>query len=248
MLADSHCFSEWKNERWWLNEATAGAAAHVANCLPAQYSERVSWIDPGARRHCRSTPKHNILMRSYYKEICCWRVVEFNQSLEINNGAVRLKCSNSTTSTSFQSRIPWIQEGLKEDVDNSMPYIFVFCCRVYTCCFCGLMVGYGYDAKPKHRKYMQQKEKVCNRATMQMPKLTTTNSLNQAKVHQARGELHPRPQSCGTSLSNFLEIGDEIWIIFWKLEKRPVLILCLIKKNPFDQNLCQNCRRAKIFM
>lgn len=70
MIADEQGFSEWKGKRAAkANEASAGAAAQVANCLVAQYSRRVSWTDPVPSDCCHSTPAHDILMRS----CCCYR-------------------------------------------------------------------------------------------------------------------------------------------------------------------------------
>lgn len=73
MIADEHFFSEWKKEQQRQNEASAGAAAQVTNCLLAQYSRRVSWIDPVPSRRYHSTPAHDILMRSC---CCCYSAEE----------------------------------------------------------------------------------------------------------------------------------------------------------------------------
>lgn len=77
MIADEHhdpkpsgvFLSGKKNRAAKANEASAGAAAQVANCLLAQYSRRVSGTDPVPSNYCHLTPAHETIMKS----CCCYR-------------------------------------------------------------------------------------------------------------------------------------------------------------------------------
>lgn len=125
----------WQAVFFWMerkraakaNEASAGVAAQVANCLLAQYSRRVSWTDPVPSHYCHSTPAHDILM-----SCCCYRGSRSLQKhpencKHHNDKKTMMPLNMLSQQLESQSGILWTQSGLEGDGDESITPIFVFC-------------------------------------------------------------------------------------------------------------------------